>query len=154
MPAKVDDDVTALAQQLATIAQAPSAEQAQLQQLAGSLAALGQALSAPEGDAAARRRSADELDRVRKQTLALPNVPQAKSVAQTLELVASWLRAPNPQNTAAVERLVAAIRALPGGDALWTDQAAEAKRKAELDADVQKSLDEIAAGMPTFKLKP
>ena len=33
-----------------------------------------------------------------------------------------------------------------------TDQAAEAKRKAELDADVQKSLDEIKAGMPKFKL--
>jgi hypothetical protein len=74
------------------------------------------------------------------------------TLTATIDLVIGWLRAPTPENTAGVERLVAAIRALPGGDALWTDQAAEAKRKAELDADVQKSLDEISAGMPKFKL--
>jgi hypothetical protein len=41
---------------------------------------------------------------------------------------------------------------VPGAEALWTDRAAEAKREAELDADVQKSLDEIKAGMPKFEL--
>ncbi|MBV8759632.1 MAG: hypothetical protein JO257_20250 [Deltaproteobacteria bacterium] len=150
MAGKADDDVTALAQQLATIAKAPSAQQPQLAKLAASLTALGQALAAGDGDAAARARAADELDRVRTQTLAVPGAPTG--LVQTLELFAGWLRAPNAENTAAVERFVAALRAVPGGEALWTDQTAEAKRKAELDADVQKSLDEIAAGMPKLKL--
>jgi hypothetical protein len=78
--------------------------------------------------------------------------PEMRAMTGVIDLVVGWLRAPTPENTAAVERLVAAIRAVPGGEALWTDQAAEAKRKAELDADVQKSLDEIKAGMPKFKL--
>ena len=152
MADSADDDLARLAAQLATIAQAPSGPQAHLQALASSVAALGQALAAPEGDIAARRRAADDLDRVRTQALALPGVPEASGIAQLLELVAGWLRTPTPENTAAVERLVAALRSLPGTDVLWNDRATAAKREAELERNVKKSLDEIAAGMPKFKL--
>jgi len=167
-------DVARLAAQLASIATAPVDQvpelQGQLVSLAGSVAALGRAIETPDPDPAARARIADELDRIRatiaetQRTMAatiarakpalqaqLRDVP-LPALAGTLELVAGWLRAPTPQNAAAVERLVTALRNVPGGQDLWGDQTAEAKRKAELDADVQKSLDEIAAGMPKFKL--
>ena len=161
MADRADSDVNRLASQIAAIASAPGSQQpelkAQLATVAASVAALGQALEAPADDAAARAKIADELDRTRTAMVAALAKSQVRDVpgpalASTLELFASWLRAPTPENTAAVERLVAALRAVPGGEALWQDQAAEAKRKAELDADVQKSLDEIKAGMPTFKL--
>jgi len=152
MTDQADDDVAKLAAQIATVARAPGEQRGQLEALAGSVAALGRALSASEGDATARKGAADELDRVRKQLLAMPSLPETRGLTQTIELVAGWLRAPTPENTAAVERLVAALRNVPGGQQMWGDQTAEAKRKAELDADVQKSLDEIAAGMPKFKL--
>jgi len=167
-----DNDVAQLAAQIAAIASAPVDQlpqlRAQLATLASSVAVLGRALEAPADDAAARARIADEIDHARTAMLAalqaaapaLAGAAQAQvrdvslpALAATLELVASWLRAPTAENTAAVERLVAALRSVPGaGEALWQDQAAEAKRKAELDADVQKSLDEIKASMPKFKL--
>jgi len=156
-----DTDVAQLAEQIAAIARAPVEQRpelrAQLAVVAESVAALGRALEAPSDDPAARTRIADDVDRARTAMLGALAKAQVKDVpitalAGTLELVASWLRAPTPDNTARVEALVAALRAVPGGDELWTDQAAEAKRKAELDEDVQKSLDEIKAGMPTFKL--
>jgi hypothetical protein len=156
-----ETDIARLAAQIAAIASAPGGQQPQLRGqlavVAESVAALGAALSAPADDHAARTRIADDIDRTRSAMLGavaqvhVRDVPLA-ALAGTLELVAGWLRAPTPENTAGVERLVAAIRAVPGGDALWMDQVAEAKRKAELDADVQKSLDEIKAGMPKFKL--
>ena len=156
-----DTDVAQLAAQIAAFASAPVEQRpelrAQLAIVADSVAAIGRALDAPGDDPAARTRIADEVDRVRTTMLAAVAKSQVKNVpvpalADTLELLASWLRAPTPETTARVERFVAALRAVPGGDALWADQAAEAKRKAELDEDVQKSLDEIKAGMPTFKL--
>lgn len=156
-----DTDLAQLAAQIAAIASAPTEQQPQLRAklavVADSVAALGRGLDAPADDPSARSRIADEVDRAR--TSMVEAVARARvrdvplpALAGTLELVASWLRAPTPENTAAVERLVAAIRAVPGGEALWQDQAAEARRNAELEADVQKSLDEIKAGMPTFKL--
>lgn len=160
-----DTDVAMLAEQLAALASAPVARTsevgAKLAPLAASVEALGRALQAPDGDATARGRAADELERARgtmSEALraAGPGVasagPQVSALTSTIDLVIGWLRAPTADSTAAVERLVAAIRGVPGGEALWADQAAEAKRKAELDADVQKSLDEIKAGMPKFKL--
>jgi hypothetical protein len=152
-----DTDVAQLAAQLAAIASAPGDQlaevRAKLAPLASSIGVLARALQAPEGDAAARRRVADELDRsMTEASRAAGPLPEVRAMTGVIDLVSAWLRAPTAENTAAVERLVAAIRAVPGGEALWTDQAAEAKRKAELDADVQKSLDEIKAGMPKFKL--
>jgi hypothetical protein len=169
-----DTDVARLAAQLASIATAPVDQvpelRGQLLALASSVAALGRAIEAPDPDPAARGRIADELDRIRAtlgetQRTMTATIARTKPALQaqlrdvplpaldgTLALVAGWLRAPTPENTAAVERLVAAMRNVPGGQAMWGDQTAEAKRKAELDADVQKSLDEIAAGMPKFKL--
>jgi hypothetical protein len=156
-----ENDVAKLAAQLAAIASAPGDQQpglrAKLAPLAQSLGVLGRALQAPQGED--RGRVADELERARgTMTEALRaagpagDATEVRMLTGAVNLVIGWLRAPTPENTAAVERLVAAIRAVPGGDALWTDQAAEATRKAELDADVQKSLDEIKAGMPKFKL--
>jgi hypothetical protein len=158
-----DTDVAKLAAQLAAVASAPGDAmpqvRAKLAPLAASIGVLGRALQAPEGDAAARGRVADELERARgTMTDALrasgpaSAVPELRTLTATIDLVIGWLRAPTAESTAAIERLVAAIRAVPGGDALWTDQTAEAKRKAELDADVQKSLDEIKASMPKLKL--
>ena len=176
MPADPPDhDLAQLATQISAIAGAPIEPlpelRAPLVALASSVVLLGRAFEAPGDDPAARVRVADEIDRARvamvdAMTAAAPAFARAKpelqarlraisvpGLAATLELVAGWLRAPTPGNTAAVERLVAALRAIPGaGAALWEDQAAEAKRKAELDRDVQKSLDEIKAGMPKFKL--
>ena len=159
MADRADSDVNRLASQIAAIASAPGSRQpelkAQLATVAASVAALGKALEAPD-EPGARARIADDIDRTRVTMLgalaktAVKDVPVA-ALAGTLELIAGWLRAPTPENTAAVERLVAAIRAA-GGDELWVDQAADAKRKAELDADVQKSLDEIKASMPKLKL--
>jgi hypothetical protein len=160
MADRADTDVTRLAAQIAAIASAPGGQQAQLKDqlaiVAASLGALGKALEAPD-EPGARSRIADEVDRTRTGVLsALAKAPVKDpgvgALVSTLELLGSWLRTPDAENTAAVEKLVAALRAVPGGEALWTDQAAEAKRKAELDADVQKSLDEIKAGMPKLKL--
>lgn len=169
-----DTDVARLAAQLASIATAPVDQvpelQGQLLTLAGSVAALGRAIEAPDPDPAARVRIADELDRIRAtigETQRTMTAAIARTKAQlqaqlrdvplpaldgTLALVAGWLRAPNAENAAAVTGLVAALRSLPGGEEMWTDRARDDQRKAELDADVQKSLDEIKAGMPTFKL--
>jgi hypothetical protein len=152
-----DTDVAQLAAQLAALASVPGDQmgevRAKLAPLAASIGVLGRALQAPEGDAAARARVADELDRsMTEASRAAGPLPELRAMTGVIDLVSGWLRAPTPENTAAVERLVAALRAVPGGDALWTDQSAEAKRKAELDADVQKSLDEIKAGMPKLKL--
>ena len=170
-----DSDLAQLAAQISAIASAPIEQlpelRAHLPALAASVAALARALEAPADDAAARARIADEIDRARAAMVeamraAAPVIARAKpevraqlrglsvpALAAALALVAGWLRAPTPENTAAVERLVAAIRAVPGaGEALWRDEAAEARREAELDADVQKSLDEIQAGMPKLEL--
>ena len=152
-----DTDVAQLAAQLAALASAPGEQMAEvrakLAPLAASIGVLGRALQAPEGDTDARARVADELERsMSEASRAAGPLLDVRAMTGVVDLVSNWLRAPTPETTAAVERLVAAIRAVPGGDALWTDQAAEAKRKAELDADVQKSLDEIKAGMPKFKL--
>jgi hypothetical protein len=156
MADRADSDIKQLAAQIAAIASASGGQQGQLATVAASLGALGKALEAPD-EPGARARIADEIDRTRTGVLAAlakapVKDPGVGALVSTLELVAQWLRAPDAENTAAVEKLVAALRAVPGGEALWTDQAAEAKRKAELDADVQKSLDEIKAGMPKFKL--
>jgi hypothetical protein len=152
-----ETDVAQLAEQLAALASAPGEQmghvRAKLAPLAASIGVLGRALQAPEGDTDARARVADELERsMTEASRAAGASPEVRAMTGVIDLVTGWLRAPTPENTAAVERLVAALRAVPGGEALWTDQAAEAKRKAELDADVQKSLDEIKAGMPKFKL--
>lgn len=169
-----DSDLAQLATQLTAIANVPIEQvpelRAPLLALGTSVAALGRALDTEADDPATRTRIADELDRTRVTIqdalrAAAPAIARAApalqaqmrgvtlpALADTLELVSRWLRAPDAENTAAVERLVAALRGAPGAEALWVDHAAEAKRKAELDADVQKSLDEIAAGMPKFKL--
>ncbi len=152
-----ETDVAHLAEQLAAIASVPGEQmghvRAKLAPLAASIGVLSRALQTPEGDAAARARVADELERsMAEASRAAGQGPEVRAMTGVIDLVTGWLRAPTPENTAAVERLVVALRAVPGGDALWTDQAAEAKRKAELDADVQQSLDEIKAGMPKFKL--
>lgn len=152
-----DTDVAQLAAQLAALASVPGDQmgevRAKVAPLAASIGVLARALQAPEGDAAARTRVADELERTMTEAsrAAGPSL-DVRAMTGVIDLVIGWLRAPTPENTASVERLVAAIRAVPGGEALWTDQAAEAKRKADLDADVKKSLDEIKAGMPKFKL--
>jgi hypothetical protein len=170
-----DNDLDEIAGQLSALTGDQTAQVPELRgplaALASSVSAIARAIAAPEGDAAARTRLADELDRTRERTLeatraaaevnsrtptdARARLPEAQLAAMlnALELVASWLRAPTAENTAGVERLVAAFRAIPGfEEAMWHDQAADAKRKAELDTSVQKSLDEIAAGMPKFKL--
>lgn len=161
-----DTDLAELAAQLSAIAKQPldavPAMRAPLVALSASVDALGKALAAPD-DANARARIADELDRAR--TELAKTIAAAKpaldahlrgfsfdGVLGVLELVSTWLRAPTPENTRDVERLIDILRAQPGADALWRDKVAEEKREAELDADVQKSLDEIKAGMPTFKL--
>jgi len=159
-----DTDVAELAEQLSAIAKAPleatPALRAPLVALAGSVDALGKALAATD---AQRAHAADELDRART---ALANAIQAAKPAldaklpqlsldgllRILELVATWLRAPTPESTRVVEQLIEQLRGKPGVEAMWRDKAAEEKREAELDADVQKSLDEIKAGMPKFEL--
>lgn len=166
-----DNDIAELAGQLLDIANGRLDLSPELRKrftvLADSLTVLGRALEADDDDPASRGKIADELDRARAavvQTLrtAAPAIPadlrdrlRDASVAGLVNLlayVATWLRNPTPETTAAVERFIAALRAVPGAEALWTDRAAEAKREAELDADVQKSLDEIKAGMPKFEL--
>jgi hypothetical protein len=169
-----ENDVAQLAAQIASIANAPVDQvpelRVHLRALANSVAAIGKAIATPDPDPAARARIADELDRVRASIAETQRTMQAtiartKPALQaqlrdvplpaldgTLALVAAWLRAPTTENTEGVHRLVAALRSVPGGQEMWTDQAAQAKRDAELEANVQKSLDEIAADMPKFKL--
>ena len=161
-----DSDIAELAEQLSKLAKLPlgaaPAMHAPLAALAGSIDALGNALAAPD-EPAARGRIADELDRAHgelaKAIAAAKPAIDAKlgtisfdALLGVLELVATWLRAPTPETTRQVEQLIDHLRALPGGDAMWRDKVAEEKREAELDADVQKSLDEIKAGMPKFEL--
>jgi hypothetical protein len=171
-----DNDLAEIAARLAAIASGPSEQvpselAGPVAALASSLATLARALEAPADDAATRTALADDVDRVRAGTAEamraatavfsraapafearLRDVPLS-GLDGALELVAAWLRAPTPEHTAAVERLVTALRALPGiEEALWHDRAREARREAELDAEVQKSLDEIAADMPKFEL--
>jgi hypothetical protein len=164
-----DNDVAELAGQLRDIAKGPMSPElhARFGALAESVAVLGRALTSNDDDVATRTRIADELDRARAslvQTIratgsAIPAELRARlrdaslaPLVDTLALVATWLRAPTPETTAAVERLVETLRAVPGLEAAWSDSIADAKREAELDADVQKSLDEIKAGMPKFEL--
>lgn len=167
-----DNDLAQLSAQLSTLSGAPMSPQlrAQLVALARGMAALGRAVEAPDDDPSTRARIADELDRARAamveaMRIAAPEIARqpelaaqvrggpVSPLARALELVATWLRTPTPQTTAAVEQVVAALRVLPGVDeSVWPDQAAQAKLDAELDADVQKSLDELAADMPKFEL--
>jgi hypothetical protein len=107
-------------------------------------------------DEPARRQAADEVDKL-IDTVALIEKGAARKATPQLEaafrdvdvgkissglrIFAQWLRAPTPESTAAIERLVEMLRATtPPG---WEDQAAAKQLEAEIDANVQRSLDDI-----------
>jgi hypothetical protein len=68
-------------------------------------------------------------------------------MAQALRLISDWLGNPTAQNQLAVEQLIANLRALTGADPFLDDARAEAKLKADIEADVKKSIDEIFGDM-------
>jgi hypothetical protein len=72
-------------------------------------------------------------------------------MAQALQLLSDWLGDPTAENQTKVEQLVANIQAVTGASPFYDEGKAEAKRKAELEASVKKSLDDIFSEL---KIKP
>ena len=64
-------------------------------------------------------------------------------MADALRLLSDWLGDPTAEKQRKVDELIANIRALTGASPYLDDARAEARQRAEIDADVQKSLEEI-----------
>jgi hypothetical protein len=72
-------------------------------------------------------------------------------MAEALQLLSNWLGNPTAENQTKVEQLVENIRAVTGASPFYDEAKAEAQRKAELEASVKKSLDQIFGEL---KIKP
>ena len=64
-------------------------------------------------------------------------------MADALRLLSDWLGDPTAEKQRKVDDLIGNIRALTGASPYLDDARAEARQKAEIEADVKKSLDEI-----------
>jgi hypothetical protein len=72
-------------------------------------------------------------------------------MSEALRLISDWLGNPDAAKQARVEQLIEQIRAVTGASPFYDEAAEEAKRKAELEASVKQSLDEIFGEL---KIKP
>ena len=125
---------------------------------------LVQTVQLQEQDAAARKQAAAQveelLDAVTKlqnpagQAVAGSREPIAQAfrgvdlarMADGMRVFAEWLAHPNTQNKAQAEQLIAQLQHVMGPMVGHDPEREEAERKAQIKADVQKSLDEIFRG--------
>jgi hypothetical protein len=128
--------------------------------------AVAEAARAKRSEAERRKDSARAIDQLVDSIAKIENAtgramaaarPQLKAafrnvdlagIANALRLLSAWLEDPTDDRRAAVEQLIANIRATTGGALTWEEARNEKQLEADIERDVRTSLDEI------FRKKP